>query len=411
MRKLSILLLILLFCSLNAYTQSVNMDAIFKPNKQKAQKVDKTKEKTKINIALLLPLYYEDVDELSFNQYNIDEKRSYNYKCFSYINFYEGVRIALDKFEKQGYNISLYVFDVGENDLKKMQKALDYQQMKQMDMIIPLVFKQSFDLVSKFALDNKIPIINPMSPSKEILANPYVIKIQPDAMAMSSSLIKYILSRNNKHKILVIFDDKYSQSEVVNYWKNELPKVTDKWTILNYRKSASKINQYVDKQSKTIVINLIDKGNEKDNKQYCNQLVNTLLSCKTDITLFSYYNWLEYVGNDYKKLQDLNFHFALSYYNDYTNNNFVEFVRQYRNNFKGEPDKIYASLAYDIITYFVPLIKQKGKDFISNPNTKDKNDMINRYHFIRESSQYGWQNSNATIYKMENYKIKSEWSF
>ncbi len=402
MRRLSILVIIFLLCNFSAYSQSVNMDAMFKPQKEKSKK---------INIALLLPLFYESIDELSFNQYNIDERRSNPYKCFSYISFYEGARIALDKFDKQGYNISLYVFDVGENDLKKMQKALDYPQMKQMDIIIPLVFKQSFDLASKFSFENKIPIVNPMSASEQILTNPYAIKIQPDAMAMSNSLIKYILSRKNKYKILVLFDDRYSQNEIVNYWKNELPKVTDKWTILNYKKNASKISQYVDKNGRTIVINLIDKKNEKENKQYCNQLVNSLLACKTNITLFSSYNWIDYVGNDYKKLQDLDFHFALSYYNDYTNNNFVEFVKQYRDNFKGEPDKIYASLAYDIITYFVPLIKQKGIKFIDNPNTKDKNDMINRYHFIRESSQYGWQNSNATIYKMENYKIKSEWSF
>ena len=411
MKKTLVLIFLVLSSYINTYSQNVNQDAIFKPRNAKTKKSGKQVEKSKINVALLLPLFYENIDELSFNEYNIDERRSRHYKCFSYISFYEGARIALDCLEKQGYNVSLYVFDVGENDCKKMQKALDYPAMKDLDIIIPLVFKQSFDLASKFSQEHNIAIVNPMSANEDILSNPYVFKIQPDNLAMSTSLIKYIKSKMNGTKILLIYDDKYQSKEVVDFWKTELPKVSDKWTILNYRKSSFKIKNYIDKKGNTFVINLIDRGNDKDNKQYCNQLINILNQTKADITLFSYYNWLNYIGNDFKLLQDLDFHFALSYYNDYTNSNFVEFVKQYRKNFKSEPDKIYASLAYDIITYFVPAIKQKGMDFINDPKATNETDMINRYRFIRKSPQYGWQNANATIYKMDNYKIKAEWSF
>ena len=160
-----------------------------------------------------------------------------------------------------------------------------------------------------------------------------------------------------------------------------------------------------------MVVNLTDKLSERDDKMYAQNLMNTLLQTKSDITLCAQYDWLDYAGNDYKKLQDLDFHFPLSYYNDYTNSDFVEFASVYRRNFKTEPQKIYAALGYDIIMFFIPLIKDKGDQFIQQPVANNQKDMISRYRFIRNDSSSGWQNGNATIYKLDNYKIKSQWNY
>ncbi|MBQ7985003.1 MAG: LysM peptidoglycan-binding domain-containing protein [Bacteroidales bacterium] len=393
-------------------SEEINTDALFPAKNKNKSKTDATLNKNRrLKVALLLPLFYENIDELAFNQYNIDERRTGKYKCFSYIGFYEGARIALDNLEKQGYNVSLYVFDSGEDDTNKVNKALQYPQMKEMDMIVPLVFKNSFNLISKFSGQNAIPLINPMSQNDDILSNKYVFKIQPDAMALSSSLIKYIEQKQPSSHILVIFDDKTVPMQVVNYWKEMLPKITDKWTILNYRKSAGKIKNYISKTGSTFVVNLINKTNEKENKAYAQSLINTLLQTQGNITLFADYSWMEFTGNDYKKLQDLNFHFAMGYYNDYTNPNFANFVKQYRDNFKTDPDRIYASIGYDIMSYFIPLSAQKGGLLTENPEMKDGKHMINRYRFYRKDSSCGWQNRNTTIYKIEDYKIKSEWNY
>ena len=57
--------------------------------KQPKKKLDKSK---KINVAVLLPLNYEEVDKLTFTKFNIDEKKRQRYKCFEYVSFYEGAR-------------------------------------------------------------------------------------------------------------------------------------------------------------------------------------------------------------------------------------------------------------------------------------------------------------------------------
>ena len=368
-------------------------------------------QKTAIKVAMLLPLYYENIDELSFNEYNIDEKRGKKYKCFSYLPFYEGARLALDELEKQGYKVSLYVFDCGDNDDKKMQTALNHSAMKDMDLVVALVMKQSFNMVSEFCRINKIPLINPLSQDDGILNNPYVIKIQPDDMARTVSLVKYIEQKRTDEKIVVLYDDRDTPQDILAYWKEYLPKVSTKWTIINYRKNASRLSNYLSDKENNFVINLINKKTQADNKAHAKALINTLSNKKCKITLFASYDWFDYVGNDYKVLQELNLHFFLTYYNDFTNVNFTNFANKYRTHFKVVPDKIYASIGYDIINYFLPLISSKGKDFIHSPNTTEQKDMIVRYKFAKPDDNLGWANTNAIIYRLEDYKVKSCWCY
>ncbi|MDD4068703.1 MAG: hypothetical protein PHV65_07460, partial [Bacteroidales bacterium] len=65
--------------------------------------------KKSLNIAMFLPLSYDRISELDFTKFNIEDKKRIKYRCFEYTTFYEGARIALDKLEKEGYSVSLYV--------------------------------------------------------------------------------------------------------------------------------------------------------------------------------------------------------------------------------------------------------------------------------------------------------------
>ena len=385
-----------------------------KKTKEKTQKINKNR----INIAMMLPLFYDDIDELSFNQYNIEEKKIQNnrkpYKCFSYISFYEGARIALDKLEKQGCKVSLYVFDVGD-DVEKMNKALEYPEIKNMDLIIPLVFKNSFEVLSTFAKQNHIPLVNPMSTAESILDNEFVFKIQPSETSEAKTIMTYISEKYKNSQIIVLFDDANTPNDVLKWYKENISNYAqdDSWTMLNYRKNATKLKNYLKQGKKNIIINIVESKNVDYNKTYSNKILQSLSALKGsyDIMLFGQPEWLDYNNIDYTCLDKVDFHFTRTYLNDYTNPNFVSFVKDYRKHFKTEPDKIYAALGYDIMTYFVLALREKDKEFLKNPNIKGVQDMINHYRFKKAKENFGWENETSTIYKVYNYKIQSEWSY
>lgn len=370
------------------------------------------KTRKEIKVAMFLPLFYDNIDELSFNQYNIAEKRSKPYKCFSYISFYEGVRIALDVLENSGYKISLHVFDVGENDTLKTKEALQYDQMKEMNFIVPLVFKNSFDMISSFAKQNYIPVVNPMSTSMNILENECVFKIQPDDISKAQTIMKYIQEKHSKANVIVLYENNKNNASLIEWYKENISSYTSSWTIINYGKNASKLKAYLKPEQNNIVINLVEKPSLNDNKVFANTLIKKLSSFSTyRITLFAPFEWLDYNNVDYSMMESLDYHFTLTYLNDYTNPNFVDFVKEYRKHFKTEPDKFYAALGYDIMLYFITALNSRGKDLLNSPNIKNDTQMINHYHFRHVNNLPGWQNETTTIYNIRNYKIKSEWSY
>lgn len=365
-----------------------------------------------LKVALLMPLFYDNIDELSFNQYNISEKRNINYRCFSYISFYEGIRIALDKLEKDGFKVSLFVFDVGENDVKKTAEALGYENMKDMDLIVSLVFKNSFDMISRFAQENKIPLINPMSSNENILQNEYVFKIQPDNISIAQTTLKYIQEKHPKANVVVLYEDNKNNIPLINWYKLHLSEYGFSYTMLNYKKNASKLKTCLKPNANNVVINIINIQDNNEDKVFASNLIKKLCSFASyKITLFAPFEWLDYTNIDYSQMVKLDYHFTLTYLNDYTNPNFVSFVKEYRKHFKTEPDKIYASLGYDVMMYFMKALQEKNINISSDPNIRDMQEMINHYHFKHLDNYAGWQNETTTIYNIRNYKIKSEWSY
>lgn len=364
--------------------------------------------KKSLNIAMFLPLSYDRISELDFTKFNIEDKKRLKYRCFEYITFYEGARIALDKLEKEGYSVSLYVYDVGEEDVAEMNKVLQNPEMKTMDLLIPLVFQKCFTAAADFALKNSIPIINPMSPNPTIVENnPFVFKIQPSTIADVETTVRYIRNNFTSPNIILLFTPK--EKLIMEMYQRAIERENWTWCGIDFNKYQNRIFEKIDTKKENIYISIVDKGNQQLNEAYANTLLMKLNNNKglPPINLIAQYDWLDYPSLDLKLIQKFNFHFTLSYLNDYTNQNFVEFVKEYRKHFRQEPDKIYAALGYDIMMYFVPAMQHKGNSFITEPNEDRTKVMINSFYFDRKDPKDGWQNRRTVVYKISDYKIIS----
>ncbi len=365
-------------------------------------------KKKAINIAMFLPLAYDKIEELDFTKFNIEEKKRIKYRCFEYITFYEGARIALEKLEAEGYAVSLYVYDVGEDDINQMKTLLAQPELKKMDLIIPLVFQQSFALVSEFSNANKIPIINPMSSNYSVIENnPYTFKIQPSDIADVETILRYIKNNFPNPNITLVFTP--NEKNIVEMYQKGIEKEGWPWLGLDYNKYARRLFEKVDLSKDNIFISVVDKGNYKLNEAYANTILSQLNNKRNlpEVNLIAQYSWLDFPSIDLSLIQKHNFHFTLSYLNDYTNANFADFVKDYRHHFHQEPDKIYAALGYDIMMFFVPALSQKGKKFLDEPNVDRSKYMINSFLFDRDDAKNGWQNRRTVVYKINDYKIIS----
>lgn len=380
------------------------------PQQRESPKSNRTfSSRSSLKIAMILPLAYDKVHELDFNRYNISDKRKRNYQSFEYIGFYEGARIALNELEKQGYKVSLHVFDVGETDTQAMQSILEDKSLEKMDLIMPLVFRENFKLLMDYANDHRIPLINPMSRDISILKdNPYLFKIQPSPATEVESFVRYIKSNFTDPNVIILYTR--NNSYLLDYYIQLIERANISWCGVDYARFPNRILEKADANKENIFISIVDRENRGLNEAYANEILSKLSKANrrySSITVFGQFDWLDYQSIPLDAINKLNFHFSLSYLNDYTNKNFLDFVEVYREHFKAEPDKIYSAIGYDLMMYFVSGMTKRGDAFLDEPNHNEYSKLINPIFFARSNEESGYQNKRTVVYMVKDYKIVS----
>ncbi len=150
---------------LNELIRKFDLDA----DKLKIAAVEETVYKETYRIAVLLPFMVEEL--------NANDRRRPNQFV---LDFYQGLRMAIDSLsEKEGISLEMYAYDT-KRDSITTSRILGKPELKTMDLIIGPLYPQPAELVSQFALDNKINMVNPLSNSVEFTGNnPYVFLFNP----------------------------------------------------------------------------------------------------------------------------------------------------------------------------------------------------------------------------------------
>jgi LysM repeat protein len=91
----------------------------------------------------------------------------------NYLQFYEGVLLAVDSLKKSGMNIRLNVYDTEDNP-QKVRKIMHDESFLQTDLIIGPVSPKEQKEVAPIASKNRIPMVSPLvSQSDDVRSNSY----------------------------------------------------------------------------------------------------------------------------------------------------------------------------------------------------------------------------------------------
>jgi hypothetical protein len=116
-------------------------------------------QKSSYNVAVLFPFQLNEIDAKI-------SKRSNQYV----LDFYEGIRIAVDSLKAKGVKVTIYTYDT-EKDLSIINSIVSLPEMKSMDMIIGPVFPVQIPVVTEFCKKNNIVNISPFSANSKIIEN------------------------------------------------------------------------------------------------------------------------------------------------------------------------------------------------------------------------------------------------
>ena len=159
--------------------------------------------KSVLNVALMLPLYLNEVDQIRIGP----RTNRASIRPFSFVSFHHGATLAARAFEDRNIRINVRVFDVAENENTAIN-LINSGQLNDIDIIVGPLFARSFEVVSEFAKQREIFIVNPLSNRDEILDNnPFVIKINPSEAQQLQTLLNHVAQNSIGHRILVLAND------------------------------------------------------------------------------------------------------------------------------------------------------------------------------------------------------------
>lgn len=361
-----------------------------------------------IQVGLFLPFYKEKNQERFYiDSSEVNDKGEKIYKKIKrdanyiyppsegFIEFYEGVLMALDSLSKQGIRVNLRVFDSG-SDTTALKQTIRKENISNLDLIIGPVYEDKFSMMARYAKKNKIHIVSPFSKSRRwVLENPYLIQIYPSKTAQLDQFASYISGFSDKNMILVHTGDSLYYPEIRRFKDKIFTYISHDTTFADvrfkevaFRDSLFYLKQAMNKGEKNVVV--VPSEDEAFVTDVVTNL-NTLSKQGYEMQVFGYSNWQDFVNIELEYFYNINLCLFTSFHVDYKRPPVKRVVRKYRDTFFSEPTR-YVFHGFDITYYFLNALYRYGRDFDECLHRYNIPLCHSDYRFFRRGRDSGLEN-------------------
>ena len=318
------------------------------------EKVFNSEPKTSIECALALPWNFAKVTETSKIDANTER----------FIEFYNGMLLAVDTLRKTGLNINLRVYDSGKTDAEALT-LVSYNELKNMDFIIGPAYQSQIKTMADFALANNVKLVIPFtSKSEEVKNNASVFQINAPQNESAADVALQIAQNFKDYNVVIVSfsDPKYNDKAV---WADTLKFTLDAMGVKNKDvvfSNYTELKKTVDKKKKNLIFPVTT------NQVALNQIlpiINMLKAKDTEIAVFGFNEWQNY-NSISKELFHYDTYFTSPFFIDFKNEETIKFLKKYRLYYNAEPTNshpMYAILGYDMMMYFCESMQKYGHDF------------------------------------------------
>jgi LysM repeat protein/ABC-type branched-subunit amino acid transport system substrate-binding protein len=284
-------------------------------------------------------------------------------KTIGFLEFYEGVLLAIDSLQSIGMNIELDVFDASNPQM--INALLQMEEFRDLNLIIGPVYPELQENVAAFAAKNRIPMISPLSPIGNFEQNnSWYFKVNPTKEFQIEQTANYIGSEfSDKNFILLQLSGNSNSSEA------KLAQMSRE--KLSGQSGRNLFHEYnFQKQGVNTINPILSETGENvffiptDNEAQVSVAVTNLnaLAENYNIVLMGTPTLTKL-----KSIQTENFHrvrlrYLSPYFIDYNKPVVRRFVGRYRETFSAEPTQ-FSHQGFDVAYYFLSAIYRYGKDF------------------------------------------------
>ncbi|OIQ31085.1 MAG: hypothetical protein BM564_00195 [Bacteroidetes bacterium MedPE-SWsnd-G2] len=350
-------------------------------------------------VALMLPyrLNRIDVDSIAEAKDQIREDRLLSIS----LDFYSGVRFALDSAKQVGISTDLKVLDT-ENNLSEVSRLLQNSNLSDYDAVIGPLMPDNFERVASRLKGSGVPVVSPLTQPQNVYSN--VLQTIPNASLLTKSMIEFVKNNSEGMSILIISDSKSKSRSAM--LKSNFPDAKQMYSNLNKEGNDSYYLMVDD-----LIEVLVEGDNlvflESKNEAFVSNvtsMLNGLITEDIKITLATTDKNRAFEGKNISNhhLSNLFFHYPSANKSfDYEAKN--GFIEKYIETYGVAPNK-YAIRGFDVTLDI--LLRMANEDFNSNWSLdgKESEYLENKFRYTKKAFG-GYINDAVYIVKYDNLSI------
>lgn len=138
------------------------------------------------------------------------------------IEIFEGLLMGVSDLRNMGINVTIHAYDT-QKDIDATAQILEMEEIKHMDLIIGPLYPGPVKLVSDFAYEFQINMINPLSSNSEIIGeNPYAFLFMPSNETMGRKAAEFISSLLENKNAFIFYGNNSGDSVMAYAYKKEI---------------------------------------------------------------------------------------------------------------------------------------------------------------------------------------------
>ena len=361
------------------------------------------REQRHVKVALMLPLYVKEnklplseeeipVDTLGVNIRN--ERWRLSSRTEPFLQFYQGVLMAVDSLKRLGYTIDLYVYDT-ERDPNTVQRLVGELNLLSPDLIIGPVYANTYKAVAEQLGNRTIPMIFPLSSrGGDLVRFPNFVQLNTSTVSLVEEMADWIVANGTQAHLINIIPDggvrTGDESRVTDLVRirlqaNGMEDMTNcQWRPQMHLDSLRKVMRLG-------VENMILFPTINEAAASRTLPVLSALADQFRITVIGFPDWLKFTSIDEEVLFKLNVKMMANSYVDYQGDVAKEFSAKHRDYFYSEPNNV-VNRAFDIVMCFIPLVDMERGNTLNVLREKDISGAFTRFRFHPVSGFGGLEN-------------------
>jgi LysM repeat protein/ABC-type branched-subunit amino acid transport system substrate-binding protein len=328
-----------------------------------------------------------------------------------FIEYYEGMLLAIDSLRNKGVSVRLTVRDCGYGT-KKLNEILKESALQEAHLIIGAVENDQIAPVAAFAKKNGIKYVIPFtSRNDDVLSNAYVFQVNTPHSYLYAKASQVAYDMFFDYNIIFVdTNDKDDKIDFIRVFKQELVQRNVAYKDLSYTGESfyASLEKLIRRDKRNVII---PSSGTLEALNKIRSPLRTLVENNPDVIvdLFGYPEWQTYVRECLEDFFILNTYIYTYFYADNMSPEVARFYSKYKMWYSKNPSNTfpkYGLLGFDTGMFFLEAMYLYGLNFESHLGKIDYKSLQMGFRFYRVNNWGGFINTNLFIvhYNRKTYK-------